>query len=466
MIRRFSEQAKRFRWPAAFAIAVLASLALRLPFLPDGHMDEVHTIGRAMQIIYTGDLNPHFFYHPTGTMYLCVPWNILSLMSISREVGGRPGVEGDAPLEIFMARYPNPVQHGLFNKSEVGEHWDTFRLNVRFYNLLLIPGQILLLAYVGWRLNLLFPALAASLMLAFCPANIADSVYVSVNTTTGFFCALCLASAAFIIRRPPARALAAWLFRTAALSFIVGLAVACKYNAGTFLLIPVIIALLSMHQLETGTAYGLEKTLAALGVAWLGMSAGFTLLCPYWFEELARFIRNVLYQVWYFKVGHKDYNTFEPGLEMMWVNLQCVADQMGWTGLAVTWVCIGYLLYAGFFRRLTKKPDLWIPAAAFVSCAAFFLLMSNQAVFFARNFSIMWSSWFLCAAASWWLASRELAQRRGWKNPERVQWGFSSAMLALCVIKGTILNPWLFGPGREWWRKNEEVLLALEHWFK
>ncbi len=451
-----------WRWPLLFAIAVFMAFVLRYPYLTDGHIDEVHTIGRALQIINTGDLNPHFFYHPTGTMYLCIPANILALAFMSREVGGRPGVEGASPLDLIRTEVPNPMLNSLYEGTG-SKWWDLFLYRVRLIIVMLIPLQIIILYYIGKRLDLLAPALAAAFFLAFSSANIRDSVYVSVNNTTGTFCLLTVALPAFYACRKPPEKLRFWFLRLAALSFIVGLAVACKYNAGTFLLIPMLFGVYTLPYLSTGKKFLPEKMLAGFAVILLGMLIGFTLLTPYWFGELSRFIHNVLHQIWYFKVGHKDWNTFEPGLEMAFVNLRCIADQYGWLGLILTAGSIGYLIWSGFFRYPKYKETQWVLVPPFAACAGFFLLMSNQAVFFSRNFSLMWSAFFLCCTASWWYAAGVLGEKRGLKNVHQFQNLSLLVVTVILILKANWIDL-LIGPEREWWRRNDEVITSLAYW--
>jgi hypothetical protein len=452
------------RWPLLFGLAILLSLALRYPFLQDGHEDEVHTIGRALQLIYTGDLNPHFFYHPTGTMYLCIPANILAFASMSRDVGGRPGVKGDSPFNLVQRELPNPTQHEMFTGAGA-PLWNLFRYRVRTIFVWLIPLQIVILWYIGKRLNLLPPALAAAFLLACSSANIRDSVYVSVNNTTGAFCLLAVALTAGFVCRTPAETMRTWLFRLAALSFVGGLAIACKYNAGTFLLIPMIYGMYTIPYRSTEKQFLPEKLLAGFAILLLGMTAGFTVLCPYWFKELQIFIPQVLYQVWYFKVGHADWNTFEPGWQMAYINLRCLADQFGWFGIVLTATSIGYLAWNGFFKNPEWQQTQWVLISTFAACAAFFVLMSNQAVFFARNFSIMWSSWFFCCAVSWWFAAKLFAEKRGCQNCARFQNLFLLCVTSICLLKAYFIDPAL-GPQREWWRQNDEIRTALGFWLR
>ncbi len=448
---------RAWRWPILFGAVIVMAVVVRFPYLPNGHIDEVHTIGRALKFIYTGDLNPHMFQHPTGTMYISFGVNILALASMSRDVGGRPGVSGAPPLNLIQKEYPNPVTVSAFD-GPGSKWWDLFRYRVRLVFLMFVPMQICLLWYIGKRLDLLSPALAAGIFLALCPANIQDSVYVSVNNTTAFFCLLTAAFAAYFTCRPPADRIWQWLFRMGVMSLICGLAVACKYNAGTFLLIPMVFGVMTLRYLQNGKQFIPEKCAAAFIVILLSMSVGFTILCPYWYVELNRFIQEVLFQVWYFKVGHKDYNTFIPGLDlsnisqsMLFINLRCLADQYSWTAILLTVVSIVYLAWMGFFKDPRYEKILRVLIPVFVASVGFFILMTYQAVFFARNFTIMWGCWFLCCAASWWFAAKTFLERRKVENLTFYANLILFAITAICLFKALWLDVWL-EPNREWWR--------------
>ena len=73
------------RWPLLFLAAILIAVSLRLPRLDEGHVDEVHTIGRSLNMIYTGDFSPKFYHYPSGGLYLTLGAEMMALASISRD---------------------------------------------------------------------------------------------------------------------------------------------------------------------------------------------------------------------------------------------------------------------------------------------------------------------------------------------------------------------------------------------
>lgn len=451
------------RWAFLFFLLMVVAFGLRSPFLSKGHEDEYHTIGRSMQMLYTGDLNPHSFVYPTGPMYFTAVADVLALASISRDVGGSLG-SGASPLGLIRKAQPNPLLLSLYKTQNVDKTWDHFRYQVRIIHLLLIPLMMGLLYYIAVRTALYLPAFGAGLLLAFCSANIQDSIYVSVNSLTGFMCLQAVAWMVFCSALPAPKGIFSWLLRIAGLAFLIGMGTACKYNAGIFVLLPLLYGWMTMHDHGTGVAWTPEKAVLLCGVTGLFLLLGFTLLCPYWFKELPLFLQDVLYEVWHYKVGHASYNTFEPGLQMAWINLQCLADQTSWLGLITTGLCMGYLAYAGFLRMEEYRQIRTVLLPVLIASAAFFVMMSTQAVFFSRNFSILWPGWFLCCTASWWFASGLLVQRCGWAHPARIQTLFTMAVLLVCVLKAGLIDPAWFGDSRQWWRKNDEVLTALRYW--
>lgn len=488
----------RWGWPIAFLLVIILALSLRLPRLDEGHQDEVHTIGRSLRILYTGQFNPEFFYHPSGTMYLCVFADILSLINISRDVSNGTLLEGGLPpLDRLQEEFPNPVQEWMYTDSE-HELLNAFTRQVRFYFVLLIPLQILLLAYLGYHLQLLPAALAASLFLAVSPSSLDESIYVAVNSSGGFFFLLTVALAAYFGKRGPVQpgllvllfggvmailyavqnAIQAhavqvallwlligalvlfaqmrwrpgrqltWLLQLFLLGVACGLSVACKYNAGVNLLIPFVFAALTLPG-KPGLGFRAERWLGGAAASLLGLVAGFTLLTPFWIVEFQRFVHDVLWQVYYFQTGHRDYNTFEPGLQMAYINLRAIADQYSWTGVVLSVASWIYLAATGFHRDERYWLHLRVLFPALLSVLAFYLLMSNQAVFFDRNFGLVWSTFFFLSAAGWWLAAGRIAERRGWLVLE-TQTIALTAVVLICLLQAFVIEPALFT--REWWR--------------
>ncbi|MBZ0257019.1 hypothetical protein K8I31_13215, partial [bacterium] len=120
-----------FRWPILFLAAILVAVGLRIPKLGDGHVDEVHTIGRSLNMIYTGDFNPHFYHYPTGGIYLTLGADVLALASISREYGGQDHSTGETPLFLIQKDIPNPIQEYRYRTSQP-EVFEAFKHKVRF----------------------------------------------------------------------------------------------------------------------------------------------------------------------------------------------------------------------------------------------------------------------------------------------------------------------------------------------
>jgi hypothetical protein len=507
-----------------FVFVMVLALVVRLAYLPEGHVDEVHTIGRSLQMLYQNDLNPHFFNYPTGPIYFSLAADIAAFSAMSREMKAMTNQTNIDPLRAVQKLYPNPVYLGLF-EDQSSKLWDTFRYHVRLVFLLFVPGIIGLLWYIGYRGEVLVPALAASVLFALSPTNIRDSSYVAVNTPASFFCVLATAFLACFAVRPSAIRIREWLLRVGVVSFVIGLAVACKYNAGAFLIMPLVVGWMAMWDLQTSRNFGLEKMVSGFVVSVLAMGLGFTVLCPYWFPEMSLFFRNVLYEVWHYRAEHGTYHSFQPGLfaglqpygwlkvvlmagvfltlnelwkrvikqwtfgkkivtlfvlllladqvflnyhtailhpdSMLRVSLQCVADNMSWFGLFLTVFSVYYLFRAEFFQTNHQIGRVLLPTWA--GTVFYFLLMTNQALFFARNFSVMWASLFVCSTISWWFAAKVFAERNGVKSVACFQWAVVFAALAVCVVKVHWLD-YTLGPEKPWWRDTTIVWEALRYW--
>lgn len=437
------------RWPLAFALVIVLALAVRLQLVDRGHEDEVHTIGRSLHIIYSGEFAPGFYKYPSGPMYLTLLADMIALGSISRETSNG-GFEdgGTTPLFRLQQNYQVIIDNWVFREAS-DPVLDALLQRIRTVFLVFIPAQILLLAYIGWRLNLLGPAWIAALFLACSPASAIESSYVAVNTPAGFFVLLAVAVMVFLgTRCLPASVWGLW-GQVAGIAFVCGLAVSCKYNAGVALLLPILYAALMLPRMSVPHPF--ETGLMAVVVSVFALAVGFTVLTPFWIWEFELFARDVLYEVWHNQTGHAPWNTFEPGLQMTWYNTLAITDQVSWPGLLVFLASLGFLGWrqARSGSRLSTQHLLLLPML--VVCIAFFIVMSRQAVFFARNFSIIWPVLFFCMAASGWLALDELKRMWAWTWLDRFKAPLGIGFAVLCVFVALVLDP-LVVP-REWWRE-------------
>ncbi|MDP8244689.1 MAG: hypothetical protein P9L94_11450 [Candidatus Hinthialibacter antarcticus] len=436
------------RWPLLFLAAIIIAVALRIPRLGDGHVDEVHTIGRSLNMIYTGDFSPKFYHYPSGGIYLTLGAEMLALASISREVGDPDHTTGNTPLVLLQKEMPNPIQEYRYRTPQP-EVFEAFKYKVRYYLMWMVPLQILLLAYLGYRLNLLAPALAASFFMAFSSASRLESTYAAVNTPCGFFFLLVIAAVAWFATQSPPRKVISWLGQMAALGFLCGLAVGFKYNAGVVLLIAWGYGWYALRKTE-GESARVEWFCVGAVVSFALLLWAFTLTTPYWMVDFKTFARDLVHSIWHMQVGHGDYNTFEPGLQMGYIVVRCVADQIAWTGVLLSVLAAVYLAASGYLKDDEQKTRIVVIGWTLISCLAFLALMSKQATFWTRNFSIIWPSLFFVCTSLWWLAAQRIAERRGW-NIRRTAWIALTTITVICLIKANWLDI-VLNPTREWWR--------------
>ena len=313
----------------------------------------------------------------------------------------------------------------------------------------MVPLQIILLGYLGYRLNLLAPALAASFFMAFSSASRLESTYAAVNTPCGLFFLLVVAAAAWFSTKTPPQRLISWFGQMAVLGFLCGLAVGFKYNAGVVLLIAWGYGWYALRQTEGANArvewFSVGAVLSFALLIW-----SFTLTTPYWIVDFKTFARDLVHSIWHMQIGHADYNTFEPGLQMGYIVVRCVADQIAWTGVAISIIAAVYLAASGYLKDGSQKARIIVIGWTLISCLAFLALMSKQATFWTRNFSIIWPSLFFVCTSMWWLAAQRIAKRRGW-NARRTAWIALTTITVICLIKANWLDI-ILNPSREWWR--------------
>ncbi len=447
-VERLRLIAWNFRWPVLFLIAIGVAVGLRLPDLGEGHVDEVHTIGRALHMIYTGDFSPKFYHYPTGGVYLTLGAEMLALGSISRDVAFEDHRSGNTPLVRLRKEMPNPIQEYRYRTPQ-SDLFETFKKKVRYYLMWMVPLQIALLGYIGYRLNLLAPALAASFFMAFSSGSRMESTYAAVNTPCGFFFLLVVAAAACFVSLPPPRKMLSWFGQMAALGFLCGLAVGFKYNAGVVVVVAWGYGWYALRETSRANARVEWFSVGAV-VSFLVLLWSFTLTTPYWIEDFPTFASHLVHSIWHMQIGHDDYNTFEPGLEMAYIVVRCVSDQIAWTGIALSIIAAIYLIATGFLKEASQTPRIIVISWTLIACLAFLALMSKQATFWIRNFSIIWPSLFFVCTSLWWLAAQRLAERRGW-NIGRTAWIALTTITVICLIKANWLNI-VLNPNREWWR--------------
>lgn len=248
---------RRLRVPAALALVLVVAFALRyegassgLPqsYVPDEY-DYVHSY---LQMIKRGDMNPHWWHHPSVQPYVNVVAYLVAFYL-------------KAPTGRFESVQQLQVEDALL--------WGRFAAGV-------LPGvlAVFFVFFLGRRAFDARVGLVAAALLAVAPGVVEVSQYNKPDALLVLFCTVSvLVTLRYLDRGGKALAFAAGL--------VVGLTVATKYN-GALVLLPFVAAVSFRHGLRS-----LQRPDLYLGL--LGSVAGFTLGCPYWYADLARFLDHV-----------------------------------------------------------------------------------------------------------------------------------------------------------------------------
>ena len=322
------------RTRAALWLALLAAALLRFWALPQGvpfsvQVDEPEVMLRAVQMMKTGDLNPHFFDYPTLYMY------VQAIVAVFRFLAGAMQGEwaslAQAPPEAFYV-------------------WG------RAVTAIAGTATVWILYQVGTRWGAR-TALLAAVMFAVMPLHVRESHFVLTDVPMTFFVVLTLLLSLRAHERAGAMAFA--LAGAAA-----GLAAATKYNGALAVLLPLVCCLLT-------PAARPSRAVAALCVI-AGMFGAFLAVAPYTLIDLPVFLNQ------FARLSAEYRTTVAP--EPVWqVYLKHLRNALGWPGSII--VVAGIAL--GVVHAVTGPSRLkWVVVILFP--LAYFRFISNQNIVFGR----------------------------------------------------------------------------------
>jgi 4-amino-4-deoxy-L-arabinose transferase-like glycosyltransferase len=312
----------------AAALLRFSALSARLPFSPG--VDEPEVMERAVRMMKTGDLNPHFFDYPS--LYIYVEAAASTLRFLRGAMQGHWSSLAQAPTEEFYL-WGRAVTV-IFGTATV---WLVYRVG----------------SYWGGR-----TALLAAAMQAVMPMHVRESHYTLTDVPATFFVTLTL----LLSLRGHERA-TSWSFVLAGAAS--GLAGATKYNAGLALLLPLVACALTPS----------VRPSRRVALAWIGLGAfvGFLCAAPYTLLDLPHFLNGFAYLA-------SEYRAPLAGLDPVWVReIKSLKIALGWPGSVV--VLWGLALGA---VRIVIGPGRvkWVLATIFP--LAYFLFVARQNLFFAR----------------------------------------------------------------------------------
>jgi len=352
-----------------------------LPYLH--HFDEPAIGHRALDVLRTGDWNPHFFHYPSLLLYLNVGVDVLHYFHLVSQ-------PEDDPLALASL---DEVETGPADDPWFISH-PSFYLWNRRLTALFGTAAVLLTFLLARRLWNGPPrtrtesgadegaadlaGLLAALALATLPFHVVHSAYLSTDVPAA---TLALAAVFFSVRfvqdrRSGDLALAALL---------VGLAASTKYNLATALTVPA--AALAITRLRRAAAPTAEPAAGAsppghrpwLWAALVALPAvGFLVGTPYALFDLRTFLDHAGFEVRHYLVRGHRLATIEPG----WPHL--LADLEKLVGQAGIWLVLPAL--AGAVVALRRRAG-WV---AFLLPALQLVLTARTSVHFHRNLLVLY----------------------------------------------------------------------------
>jgi 4-amino-4-deoxy-L-arabinose transferase-like glycosyltransferase len=236
------------------ALALIAAVTLRFWALAHGlpsrlGADEPEIIERAVRMIKTGDLNPHFFDYPG--LYIYVQAAVAVVRFVVGATGGLWAGLGQAPTEGFYL-WGRAVTATLGTATV----WVVYRSAMR------------------WDAG---TALLAAVLIAVMPLHVRESHYVLTDVPVTFLVMVTLLLSLRAHERSTLRSFA--LAGAAA-----GLAAATKYNGGLAVLMPLV---------ACGMTPAVRPSRSAV-MLWIvaAMVAAFFLAAPYTFLDLPTFLNQ------------------------------------------------------------------------------------------------------------------------------------------------------------------------------
>lgn len=310
--------------------------------------DEAHHYNRSVNMVKSGDLNPHYFHKPSLHFYLRMPVVALSFINEVRE-GRAKSLKEIRTRDIYgLGDYAFTASHPGMVK------WNR-ALSVSL-SLLLICFVFLVCQHLGGST---LASSFAALVCAFSPDLIEHSAVVGVDTLMACMCAACIWLLCQLDRKFSP-------FRLFLLGLFAGLAISSKYNAAPILLLPFASALLLG-----------DDWLRDLSIAFFAPVLGFFLGSPYILSSIPLFLDQLAYEVWHYGIAGHEGHSASPGLEQAlfyahWLNSSAV-------GAAV----LALAALGGLFGVAGEKRRLLFLISLFPICFA--ALMISQKANFTRN---------------------------------------------------------------------------------
>ncbi len=420
-------------------LVILATL-LRFPGAEGGlpycwHPDEPKLINKGIEMLQSGDLNPHWFHYPSLPIYI---------QAVGAALGYLDHV-GSADF-IPLADIPTGAADNLVHTIGDPSMWARGRKLTGLMGALaagftMLAGRKLFGAWVG---------LAAGLMVAFSPLHLVHSALITVDVPTSLGVSVLMLASAWVYKRGSVKD---YLLASVCL----GVAIGFKYNAAVGALAPLSAWLLSERRQER---LGLGLLLVPLGLV------VFVLTMPFALVEPSVALTDMAKEVNHYMVKGHGAASIEPGPTHFLAMLR---------SLAVDYLPVWTLGLLGL--PLAIQGGKWkalLVVAAFP--LAYIAYMSGSTVFFRRNIVVLVPGFALLSAVGIRALVEVLTQRTG---RTELALGLGVALVTLPTLFGMVylansqknmvdsrteMTTWLHAPEQVGWiiAVPEELRIASE----
>lgn len=238
---------------SAFVIRILN---IRFGYPLQTHADEPVLVEAALNMIKTGDLNPHNFQYPSLNIYL-------------------------QALLFFIVQLPAR----LFGTHLFPAQWIDFYVYARALNVLFSTATIYVVYEIGRRLFGAWTGLSAMCFLAVSSAHVMNAYFATVDTTAAFWPTITCLMAVMIYKNSGDRKL--WHYLVGGIC--IGLATSSKYTAFLSFL-PLLVA--HIYQARRSKRWIDKYILAGL----LAVPVGFFMTTPYALLDFKTFFDGLVFQ--------------------------------------------------------------------------------------------------------------------------------------------------------------------------
>ena len=319
-------------------------LNIGLPYLY--FWDEPLAASNALQMIKTGDYNPHFFKYGSLMIYL----NLLI----------------DQLYRIYLSLTGDLVRVANIRiAADTGWHWTISHPSFYFWNRFLTATMGTATVFITYLISRSicnrWAGIISAFFLSFLPIHIVHSGFVTMDAPVALFVSLvALFSILFIEQKKIIYFI---------LSLIcVGFATATKYNSGLAILLP--IASLIWMSYRDGIPRQKFYWLAVPGLP----AVTLFLSMPYAILDFPNFIKDVLHQINYYKTTGHPGATINPGWDYLAFQIREFYHNIG---------LIGIILFAIGLAGTISHPVLLL---ILLFPASYLVFMSGMTVNFHRNF--------------------------------------------------------------------------------